>query len=170
MHGAALLSMAMPTVRDAPWPSQPSPKPADCGLPFLIGERRGCSTCSRILVEQRRGPASTVTQVLATASAPVFRPLRFGGQALRRVWVATRPHATRCTAISRPARGRSRTRFKASAACRRVVAGARAAESQRSEQLRAALNEGLSWRASSERGTQVRSRVLARNLLKENDL
>ena len=50
------------------------------------GHRHGCSTCGRLLVEQRRGPTSMVTQVLATVSAPVFRPLRFGGQALRRVW------------------------------------------------------------------------------------
>ena len=69
-------------------------------------------------------------------------PLRWSRFATR--GVAARPHATRCTAISRPARGRSRTRLKASAACGRVAAGARAAESQRSEQLRAALDEGLS--------------------------
>ena len=52
-----------------------------------IGHRRGCSTCSRLLVEQRRGPASVVTQVLVMTSRPVFRPFRFGGHALRRVWL-----------------------------------------------------------------------------------
>jgi len=32
-----------------------------------------------------------VAQVLATVSAPVFRPLRFGGHALRRVWSPSGP-------------------------------------------------------------------------------
>ena len=78
----------MPTVRDAPWQSQLTPKPAHCphAACRFSSARRGCSTCGRLLVEQRRGPTSMVTQVLATVSAPVLRPLRFGGQALRRVW------------------------------------------------------------------------------------
>ena len=36
-----------------------------------IGERRVCSTCSRLLVEPRRDPASVCTQVLATVSSAV---------------------------------------------------------------------------------------------------
>ena len=89
-------------------------------------------------------------------------PLRWSSFATR--GVAARPHATRCTAISRPARGRSRTRCKASAACRRVVAGARAAESQRSEQLRAGTQRRPVLRASPSEGRKFGSRVPARNL------
>ena len=47
----------MPTVRDAPWQSQLTPKPAHCphAACRFSSARRGCSTCGRLLVEQRRG-------------------------------------------------------------------------------------------------------------------
>ena len=60
-----------------------------------IGERRVCSTCSRLLVEPRRDPASMCTQVLATGSSALFRPFRLGGQAFAGRVVAARPYAAR---------------------------------------------------------------------------
>ena len=60
-----------------------------------IGERRVCSTCSRLLVEPRRDPASMCTQVLATGSSALFRPFRLGGQAFATRVVAARPYAAR---------------------------------------------------------------------------
>ena len=91
-------------------------------------------------------------------------PLRWSGFATR--VVAVWPHATRCTTLCRPARGRSRTRCEASAACRQGMGLFGAYESQRSAQLRGALNEGCPRALSSKDATRRKfgSRVQARNL------
>ena len=180
MHGTAMRSSARrryaecgapPTVRGAPWQSeQPH---AEASTPPALSQhaarRRpaGLAWPPAWVQHMRPPPRRTATwpHVYGRAGARDGKRARLPSAPLR--WsrfatrgVAARPHATRCTAISRPARGRSRTRCKASAACRRVMASAGVADSQRSEQLRAALNEGSSPRASSEGGTtQVRSRM-----------
>ena len=99
-----------------------------------IGERRVCSTCSRLLVEPRRDPASMCTQVLATGSSARFRPFRLGGQAFATRVVAARPYAARNCEGWRVA-GAGRVVKRARRAGKGWAAPA-PAESQRSEQLR----------------------------------
>ena len=74
-----------------------------------IGERRVCSTCSRLLVEPRRDPASMCTQVLAAVSSAVAARhckgwrLAGAGRVVKRArragkgWAApARPESQRC--------------------------------------------------------------------------
>lgn len=105
-HGAAMLSVARRLLCAAHRGSQSSrtPKPRGSHSQHAArtrpavsgtGERRVCSTCSRLLVEPRRDPASMCTQVLATGSSALFRPFRLGGQAFATRVVAARPYAAK---------------------------------------------------------------------------
>ena len=98
-----------------------------------IGERRVCSTCSRLLVEPRRDPASMCTQVLTTGSSALFRPFRLGGQAFATRVVAARPYAAKHCEGWRVA-GAGRVVKRARRAGKGWAAPVRP-ESQRSEQL-----------------------------------
>ena len=136
------------------------------GLPFLIGQ----AWVQHVRPPPRR--TATWPHVYGHAGARDGKrtrvpsaPLRWSGFATR--VVAVRPHATRCTTLCRPARGRSRTRCEASAACRQGMGLFGAYESQRSAQLRGALNEGCPRALSSKDATRRKfgSRVQARNLV-----
>ena len=166
MHGAALLSMAIPTAREAPWQSQTSTPPAR-GLPFPgIGERRVCSTCSRLLVEPRRDPASMCTHVLATGSSARFRPFRLGGQAFATRVVAARPYAARnCEAWRVTGAGRVVKRARRAG---KGWAAPAPAESQRSEQLRGVSTSPRPARLGEGRDPSLQQGE-ARTILKENN-
>ena len=167
MHGAALLSMAIPTAREAPWQSQTSTPPAR-GLPFPgIGERRVCSTCSRLLVEPRRDPASMCTQVLATGSSALFRPFRLGGQAFATRVVAARPIAARHCEGWRVA-GAGRVVKRARRAGKGGMGGAGAGRVSPQRAAARCLYESSSQTPSARDETQVRKQGEARTISKEN--
>ena len=130
-----------------------------------IGERRVCSTCSRLLVEPRRDPASMCTQVLATGSSALFRPFRLGGQAFATRVVAARPYAAKHCEGWRVA-GAGRVVKRARRAGKGWAAPA-PAESHRSEQLRV-VSTSPRPAPSARDETQVRKQGEARTISREN--
>ena len=134
MHGAAVLSVATPTMRGAPWPSQPhaesSTLPARCQHAW---HRPPSSVLHQPPPHRtatwRAAPLLAPRLTKARAAAP--RPFRLGGQAARRVRLPLAARTGR-PAWSRPAFCRSNAgappRVEASAACMPGNAGAGVAE------------------------------------------
>ena len=128
-----------------------------------IGERRVCSTCSRLLVEPRRDPASMCTQVLATGSSALFRPFRLGGQAFATRVVAARPYAARNCEGWRVA-GAGRVVKRARRAGKGGMGGAGAGRVSPQRAAARCLYESSSRAPSARDETQVRKQGEARTI------